>query len=94
MKRLNFVWDEDKAVANLKKHLVSFNEAKSVFYDDNALEFFDNDHSVSEDRLLLLGLSENLKLLLVVHCYRNDNSTIRIISARKATKNEAKYYKC
>ncbi len=92
MKELHFEWDPVKAEANLAKHGVSFEEAASVFYDGLAVEFYDDENSEWEDRFLLLGLSATLRLLMVCHCYRADESVIRIISARKATKNEAKYY--
>ena len=92
MKELHFEWDSDKARQNLTKHGVSFEEAVTVFYDDFAIEFYDDDHSEWEERFLLLGLSSKLRLLLVCHCYRESESVIRIISARRATKNEAKYY--
>lgn len=92
MSELSFEWDPEKAKANLDKHGVSFEEAMTAFYDEAAIEFYDDEHSEWEDRLLLLGLSSNMKLLLVCHCYRSEESVIRIISARKATKNEAKNY--
>jgi uncharacterized DUF497 family protein len=92
MNYLSFSWDSKKSRLNLKKHKVSFDEAKSVFYDENAIDFYDMDHSEVEDRFLLLGLSERLHILLVSYCFHKDASVIRIISARKATKNEAKYY--
>jgi len=93
MTKLKIIWDPVKAELNLLKHKVSFEEAKSVFYDDNAIEFYDSEHSENENRFLLLGLSEKFRILLVAHCYRENESTIRIISSRKATKNEAKHYK-
>ena len=94
MSDFKFTWDKIKAKSNHRKHGVSFEEATSVFYDDFALEFFDESHSqLEEDRYLMLGLSVKTRLLLVCHCFREDESTIRIISARKATKNEAKFYK-
>ena len=93
MKELHFEWDSEKADANSRKHRVSFEEAASVFYDGLAVEFYDDDSSEWEDRFLLLGLSVNLQLLMVCHCYRVDESIIRIISARKATKNEAQHYR-
>jgi uncharacterized DUF497 family protein len=93
MKPLRFIWDPDKAAANLSKHGVSFAEAKSVFFDENAVEFYDDEHSEWEDRFLLLGFSSKLRLLLICHCYRGDEDVIRIISARKASKDDAKYYK-
>lgn len=92
MSGLHFEWDPAKAKANLDKHGVSFEEAMSVFYDEAAIEFYDDEHSEWEDRLLLLGLSSDVKLLLVCHCYRSEEGVIRLISARKATKNEAKHY--
>ena len=92
MSDLRFEWDPVKAKANLKKHRVSFEEAATVFLDECAIEFYDDTHSGWEDRMLILGLSSKLKLLLVCHCYREEESLIRIISARKATKNEAKLY--
>ncbi len=92
MSDLHFEWAPAKAKANLDKHGVSFEEAMSVFYDEAAIEFYDDEHSEWEDRFLLLGLSSDVKLLLVCHCYRSEEGVIRLISARKATKNEAKYY--
>ena len=86
------MWDERKAAINLRKHGVSFNEAKSVFFDEQAKLIDDPDHSEGEDRFVLLGLSSALRLLVVCHCYRGDDGTIRIISARKATAKEAAYY--
>jgi uncharacterized DUF497 family protein len=87
-----FEWDEDKNKSNLKKHGISFEEAKTVFYDENATEFFDEKNSKKEDRFIMLGFSNHLRLLVVCHCFRKRNSSIRIISARKATKNESEYY--
>lgn len=89
---MEFIWDKEKASANIKKHNVSFEEAETVFEDAQALRIFDPDHSDTEDRFLLLGLSAMLKMLVVCHCYRENNETIRIISARKATKNETRAY--
>jgi len=89
---IKFEWDSAKEAANKKKHGISFEEAQSVFYDELAIQFFDSAHSASEDRFLMLGLSAEMSLLIVCHCERDDGYTIRIISARKATKNEAKYY--
>lgn len=85
---IKFEWDAAKAATNKKKHGVSFEEAQSVFYDEFAVQFFDEDNSVSEDRFLMLGLSDEGRLLMVCHCEREGNM-IRIISARKATKNES-----
>jgi hypothetical protein len=92
MKAIRFEWDPDKAKRNVEKHGVSFEEAESVFYDEQAIQFYDDDHSESEDRFLMLGLSALLKLLLVCHCFREKDSVIRIISARKATEAEARHY--
>ena len=92
MQKISFEWDDRKAEANLRKHGVSFEEAKSVFFDEEAIEFYDDEHSEWEDRFLMLGVSHRMRLLLIVHCYRDENHTIRIISARKATQKEAKHY--
>jgi len=92
MDKLVFEWDNKKAEENKAKHGVTFEEAQSVFFDDKAIQFWDENHSDREQRFLMLGLSNKLRLLLVVHCYRESNSKIRIISARKATKNEIKEY--
>lgn len=89
---IKFEWDTVKAVSNMKKHGVSFKEAQSVFYDEFAVQFFDEENSESEDRFLMLGLSGEANLLIVCHCERDQGNVIRIISARKATKNESKYY--
>ncbi|MCB0350040.1 MAG: BrnT family toxin [Bdellovibrionales bacterium] len=88
-----FVWDETKSKSNKKKHGVSFEEAETVFYDASARLIADPDHSDDEDRFLLMGMSEKLRILIVVHIYKDDEELIRIISARKATKNEEKKYK-
>ena len=85
---MEFVWDTQKAVINKRKHGVSFEEAQTVFQDCDALRIFDPDHSEDEDRFLLLGLSSVLRLLVVCHCYRENDKQIRIISARKASKSE------
>lgn len=90
---IEFEWDARKAKSNLKKHGISFEEARSVFYDDNAIQFFDSENSESEDRFLMLGLSYNSGILLVCHCEREKGEVIRIISARKATAKERKHYK-
>jgi len=92
MKKIAFEWDDKKAKVNLKKHGVSFEEAQSVFFDDQAIQFWDENNSKEEDRFLMLGLSNKFRILLVVHCFRESESTIRIISAREATKNETKEY--
>ncbi len=93
MSALHFEWDDEKATANVKKHGISFEEAKSVFRDERAKLINDPDHSEDEDRFVLLGLSETLRLLVVCHCYRGENHIIRIISARKATTKESKSYR-
>jgi uncharacterized protein len=90
---IQFEWDPPKAAANLRKHAVSFDEAQTVFYDEFALQFFDDEHSSDEERFLLLGMSAGAKLLIVCHCERKHGEVIRIISARKATKRESAFYK-
>jgi uncharacterized DUF497 family protein len=89
---IKFEWHAAKAATNLKKHGVSFEEAKSVFYDEFAVQFFDHEHSTTENRFLMLGMSNQTNLLLVCHCESDDGNTIRVISARKATKNESNNY--
>jgi len=89
---IKFEWDTTKATSNKKKHEVSFEEAQSVFYDEFALQFFDEDNSGSENRFLMLGFSDKARLLIVCHCERDQGNIIRIISARKATKNESNHY--
>jgi len=89
---IKFEWNTVKAVTNVKKHGVSFEEAKSVFFDDFALQFFDQENSDTEDRFLMLGISNETNILLICHCERDDGNTIGLISARKATKNESKNY--
>jgi uncharacterized DUF497 family protein len=92
MDELRFEWDENKNRINSKKHQISFEEAKTVFYDDDALLIDDQDHSEEEERFILLGFSLQAKLLVVCHCYRQSESVIRIISARKATRTEQNAY--
>lgn len=87
-----FDWGSTKAASNQKKYRVSFEETESVFYDEFAIQFYDDDNSQSEDRFLMLGLSRESRVLIVCHCVRGSGNTIRIISARKATRNERKYY--
>jgi len=89
---MNFVWDENKAEINLRKHGVSFLEASTVFEDYDALQIYDPDHSEEEDRFIMLGMSSALRILVVCHCYRENDEQIRIISARKATKKETDTY--
>ncbi len=92
MSDLSFEWDERKNRANRRKHDVSFEEAQSVFFDDHAVEFRDDEHSGWEDRFLILGLSADLRMLMVCYCERRGGDVIRIISARKATKREVGFY--
>ena len=89
---ISFAWDNRKNEANKKRHGVSFAEARTVFYDENAVRYFDPDHSEEEDRFLMVGLSQRLRILIVCHCFRDEDSVIRIISARKAKKNEENHY--
>ena len=93
MKEISFEWDENKNSINKAKHNISFEEAKTVFYDENALVIDDPEHSENEERFIILGFSAKAHLLVVCHCYRAFDEIIRIISARKATKTESKYYK-
>ncbi len=90
---IKFEWHPDKATANLKKHQVSFEEAQTVFYDEFAVQFFDEPHSDDEARFLMLGMSIHSRLLIVCHCEREGGEVIRIISARKATKRESTFYR-
>ena len=92
MSKIRFEWNRNKARLNQKKHGVSFEEAESIFYDEYALEFIDEEHSLKEERFLMLGLSVKLRVLVTCHCVREKGNRIRIISARKATKKETKYY--
>jgi uncharacterized DUF497 family protein len=92
MSMVEFEWDPKKAAANLKRHRVSFEEARTVFLDEQAKLIDDPDHSSDEDRFVLLGISGLLRILLVCHCYRQQGQTIRIISARKASPGEARQY--
>ena len=92
MKQLEFEWDDRKDKANTKKHGVSFDEARTVFYDEYAIQFYDPEHSECEDRFLLLGTSFKLKALVVCHCFREEETVVRIISARKADKDEEQVY--
>ena len=92
MTELRFEWDKRKEKANIKKHGISFGEARTAFYDENAIQFFDPDHSDDEDRFILLGISFKLKILIVCHCFRESDTVIRIISARKADSHEENEY--
>ena len=89
---IRFEWDENKNRINQRKHKISFEEAKTVFYDDEALVIDDPEHSQEEERFIILGLSQKTNLLVVCHCYRESDAVIRLISARKATKSETKQY--
>ena len=93
MSSIRFEWDPKKAQLNLQKHRVSFEDARTVFSDERALLIDDPDNSEGEDRFVLLGLSQSLRLLVVVHCYRAEGHVIRIISARKADAEEQSIYR-
>jgi hypothetical protein len=88
MNEVRFEWDEAKNRRNRRKHGVSFEEAQTVFLDENAMRFFDPEHSDTEDRFLMLGISFRLRVLVVCHCFRVSDRVIRIVSARKADKRE------
>ncbi len=92
MKQIRFSWDDRKNRINQKKHGISFDEAQTIFFDEKAIEYFDPDHSVDEDRFLMLGISFRLRVLVVSYSLRQRGSEIRIISARKAIKKEKKIY--
>jgi uncharacterized DUF497 family protein len=87
-----FRWDHLKDLSHRAKHVVGFHEASSVFYDDHARLMTDPDHLVEEDRFVILGMSSSMRILVVVHSYRQKDEVIGIISARKATKSEARHY--
>lgn len=89
---MQFEWEETKNQSNIRKHDVNFLEAETAFSDDNAKVYDDPDHSDEENRFILLGFSTNLRLLVVVHCLRDEGDTIRLISARKATRRERATY--
>ena len=92
MESIRFEWDENKNKINQKKHRISFDEARTVFYDEDALVIADPEHSKDEERFIILGVSQKANLLVVCHCYRASDTVIRIISARKATASESKQY--
>jgi uncharacterized DUF497 family protein len=92
MIELRFEWDQKKDSVNVKKHGISFEEARTAFFDENAIQFHDPDHSAEEDRFLLLGLSFKPQVLVVCHCFRESETVVRIISARKADKDEELEY--
>ena len=93
MSNIRFEWDARKASANKKKHGISFEEARTVFFDENAKLIDDPDHSDDKERFVLLGVSSSLKVMLVCHCYRERGNVVRIISARKASPRESKQYR-
>jgi uncharacterized protein len=90
---IRFEWDEKKSRENKRRHGVSFEEAQTVFFDENAIRYCDPDHSQDEDRFIMLGMSIRLGVLVVCHCYRSDDKVIRIISARKADQKEEAAYR-
>jgi uncharacterized DUF497 family protein len=92
MNSIKFEWEASKAASNIQKHGVTFEEARTVFFDERARLINDPDHSESEDRFILLGFSSSLRVIVVCHCYRSEGNVIRIISARKATATEKKAY--
>ena len=92
MSEILFEWDSSKAASNARKHGVSFDEARTVFYDEHALVMPDPDHSSTEERFVIMGLSSTLRILVVVHCFRKGGASIRVISARRAGTKEQKPY--
>lgn len=92
MNDLRFEWDEARSRQNIRTHGVSFEEAQTVFLDDHAIRFYDPDHSQDEDRFIMLGMSFKLRALVVCHCFKENDAAIRILSARKANREEAKHY--
>jgi len=92
MEELRFEWDGPKDRANIRKHGVSFEEARTVFYDENAIQFFDPDHSDDEDRFILVGLSFKPRVLIVCHCFRESETVVRLVSARRADQEEEQEY--
>lgn len=92
MNKLRFTWDDNKNAVNNSKHGISFEEASTVFYDDYAILFDDPDHSIHEERFLIIGYSQQNHLCIVSHCYRESDNVIRIISARLAVKKERMVY--
>jgi hypothetical protein len=92
MEETRFEWDAAKEKSNLRKHGISFEEARTVFFDEHAVQFFDPDHSEDEDRFILLGMSFRLRVVVVCHCFRESETVIRLLSARKADKGEEREY--
>ena len=89
---MKFEWNPEKNEINIKKHGVDFYEAETVFEDERAITIYDEEHSDSEERFKIIGISRKLRELTVCHCYRNGDEVTRIISARRATKTEIKLY--
>ena len=92
MDELRFKWDDEKEKINIRKHGISFDEARTVFYDEKAIQFFNPDHSEEEDRFILLGISFKLRILVVCHCFRESETVVRLFSARKADRDEEQEY--
>jgi uncharacterized DUF497 family protein len=92
MGNIEFAWDSRKAKANVRKHGVTFEEARTAFFDENARLIDDPEHSVEEERFVLLGYSFQSRCLIVSHCYREPGSVVRLISARRATPREESEY--
>jgi uncharacterized DUF497 family protein len=92
MNGIRFEWDAAKEKTNLRKHGISFEEARTVFYDEHAVRYFDPDHSGAEDRFILLGVSFKLRVIVVCHCFRESENVVRLFSARKADKGEEREY--
>ena len=92
MNELRFEWDKRKEKANIKNHGVSFDEAQAVFYDENAIQFYDPDHSENENRSILLGISFKLRVLVICHCFLESDTIVRLISAKKADGDEENEY--
>jgi uncharacterized DUF497 family protein len=92
MREPTFTWNPAKERENISKHRVTFEEAKDVFRDDEGIRIYDDEHSEDEDRFILIGMGGKGRLLVVVHCFRNSDHEIRIVSARKATPSETKQY--
>lgn len=92
MDELRFEWDDEKEKINIRKHGISFDEARTVFFDEKAVQFFDPDHSEDEDRFILLGISFKLRTLVICHCFRESETVVRLFSARKADRDEKQEY--
>ena len=90
---LRFEWDRRKADVNARKHGVTFEQAQTAFFDEHGLIISDPEHSAAEERFILLGATTASKLVVVCHCYRDDEDVIRLISARKATRAERANYR-